>query len=65
MTTQVLSKKQTKTDVARETSKFALGSVIVLSSLISLWAIACLIGGLWANGLGTTIQGYLTAVTGG
>lgn len=65
MTTQVLTKKQTKTDVARETSKFFLGSVIVLSSLISIWAIACLVGGLYANGLGATIQGYLTAITGG
>lgn len=65
MTTQVFTQKKAKSDVAQETSKFVLGSVIAMASLISLWAIACLIGGLMANGFGDTIRGYISAVTGG
>ena len=64
MTIQVLKKEETGIDVGRETSKFTLTAVIALASLISCWAVACLVGGLMSSGAGNIIQGYLTAVFG-
>lgn len=64
MTTQVITKEETKTDVTTETSKFAIGTVITMASLIGIWAVACLVGGLYVNGLGDTIRGFISAVTG-
>ena len=60
------SNTQTKarTDVGYEASRFALHAVMGLASLIGLWGMACLIGGLATNGFGGLLRGFWTAVTG-
>lgn len=64
MTTQVINKTETKTDIAQETSKFTIRVVMTMAALIGIWAVACLIGGLASGGLGTLIQGFISAITG-
>ena len=64
MTTQIIDKNETKTDVAQETSKFTVRVVMALSALIGIWAVACLIGGLASGGLGNLIHGYISTITG-
>ncbi len=64
MTIQVLSKKETKADVAHETSKFTVGAIITMAALISIWAFSCLIGGIASSGVGSLVRGYITAVFG-
>jgi hypothetical protein len=64
MTTQIINKNETKTDVAQETSKFTIRVVMTLSALIGIWALACLIGGLASGGVGNLIQGYISTIIG-
>ena len=64
MTTQVLKKQDTKVNVTQETSKFSLVAVMTLASLVGIWALACLIGGLASSGTGNLIRGYITAIFG-
>ena len=64
MTTQVSNKTETKTDIAQETSKFTIRVVMTMAALIGIWAVACLIGGLASGGVGTLIQGFISAITG-
>ncbi|HID40319.1 MAG TPA: hypothetical protein EYP36_12510 [Calditrichaeota bacterium] len=64
MTTKIITKSESKTDIAKETSIFAIGAISVLAALIGIWGLACLIGGLAANGPGGLIRGYITALTG-
>ncbi len=64
MTTQIINKNETKTDVAQETSKFTIGVVMTLAGLIGIWALACLIGGLASGGVGNLIQGYISTIIG-
>lgn len=64
MTTQVINKTETKTDIAQETSKFTIRIVMTMAALIGIWAVACLVGGLASGGLGNMIQGYISAILG-
>ncbi|MBC8207891.1 MAG: hypothetical protein H8E79_01840 [Desulfobulbaceae bacterium] len=64
MKTNIQTQKETKTNVAQETSKFALNIGIVMAALVGIWGLACLIGGLMSGGFGGAIQGYVSAVTG-
>lgn len=64
MTTQILNKTETKTDVAQETSKFTVRIVTAMAAIIGVWAVACLIGGLASGGVGNLIQGYISTIIG-
>ncbi|ADW16805.1 hypothetical protein Despr_0629 [Desulfobulbus propionicus DSM 2032] len=64
MTTQIINKNETKTDVAQETSKFTVRIVMTMAGLIGIWALACLIGGLASGGVGNLIQGYISTIIG-
>jgi len=64
MTTQIINKTETKTDVAQETSKFTVRVVMTMAGLIGLWALACLIGGLASGGVGNLIRGYISTIIG-
>ena len=64
MTTQIINKNETKTDVAQETSKFTVRVVMAMSGLIGIWALACLIGGLSSGGVGNLIRGYISTIIG-
>lgn len=64
MTTQIIDKNETKSDVAQETSKFTIGVVMTLAGMIGVWAMACLIGGLASGGIGGLIKGYISAILG-
>ncbi len=65
MTTQIINKTETKTDVAHETSKFTVRVVMTMAGLIGIWAMACLIGGLASGGFGNLIKGYISTIIGG
>ncbi|MBM9512353.1 hypothetical protein [Desulfogranum marinum] len=64
MTTQVLRKHETKVNITQETSKFSLITVMTMASLVGIWALACLVGGLASSGTGNLIKGYITAIFG-
>ena len=64
MTIQILKKNDAKIDVGHETSKFSLTIVIAMAVAVSVWAVACLVGGLMSGGVGSMIRGYITAVFG-
>ena len=64
MKTKTQIKQQATTNIAQETSKFALNVGIVMAALVGLWGVACLIGGLMSGGLGGLINGYVSAITG-
>ena len=64
MTTQVIKKTKTSTDVAQETSRFSVGVIMTMAGIIGIWAISCLIGGLASGGFSVLIRGFVTAITG-
>ena len=64
MTTQVLKKQDAKIHVGHETSKFTLTIILAMAALVSVWAVACLVGGLMSGGVGSMITGYITAIFG-
>lgn len=64
MTTQIINKNETKTDVAQETSKFTIRVVMTMAAVIGVWALACLIGGLASGGGGNLIKGYVSTIIG-
>lgn len=64
MTTQVLKKQDAKVDIGQETSKFSLIAVITAASMVGIWAIACLIGGIASSGAGALVKGYISAILG-
>ncbi|WP_028318200.1 hypothetical protein [Desulfobulbus elongatus] len=64
MTTQVIDKNETKTDVAHETSRFTVRAVMAMAGAIGIWALACLIGGLASGGIGNLIRGYISTIVG-
>ena len=64
MTTQIINKNETKTDITLETSKFTVRVVMAMSCLIGIWALACLIGGLASGGVGNLIRGYISTIIG-
>lgn len=51
-------------DVKTEASRFALNGGMRIAALIGIWSLACLIGGLWNNGIVGLLSGFWTAVTG-
>ena len=67
MTTKIKS-----TTIAKESSNAAVDAVSkvtittmgVVSGLIGLWAVACVVGAFATNGIGDTIRGFVSAVTG-
>ncbi len=64
MTTQIINKEETKTDIGHETSKFTVGIVMAMAGLIGIWAISCLVGGIASAGLGGLVKGFISAITG-
>jgi hypothetical protein len=64
MKTFINTTRRTETDVEHEVSVALFTVISVSASLIGLWAVACLIGGLVNNGVLPMIRGYITAVTG-
>lgn len=64
MTTQIIDKSETKTDVGQEASKFTIRAVMAMSALIGLWAMACLISGLASAGVGNLIKGFISTIVG-
>jgi hypothetical protein len=64
MTTQIINKTETKTDIAQETSKLTIHVVMAMSVLIGIWAVSCLIGGLASGGVGNLIRGYISTIIG-
>ena len=65
MSANTITRNEAATDVGYEASRFTLGVGIAMSALIGLWGVACLIGGLAANGPLGLVQGYITAIIGG
>ncbi len=64
MKTLINTTRQTETDVRHEVS-VALFTVIGASAaLISLWAVATLIGGIVNKGFLPMLRAYVTAITG-
>ena len=60
MTTQVIKKTETRTDVAQETSSFSVGVIMTMAGIIGIWAISCLIGGLANGGFSALIRGFVS-----
>ncbi len=55
---------QKQADVALETSKFALGTGMVLAALIGIWGVICLISSFMSVGAGNVFKGYFAALFG-
>ncbi len=66
MPVKIGTKAQTKNqvDVVGEASSFLLSAGIVMAALIGLWGFCCLISGLVVNGIGGSLRGMWTAITG-
>jgi hypothetical protein len=62
MNANTATRTETTTDIGYETSKFALNVGMGTAALIGIWGVACLIGGLVANGAGGVLTGYLSAI---
>ncbi len=52
------------TDVAEKDDAIMMKVGIGIVSLVGLWGLACLIGGLFAAGLIGTVTGFISAITG-
>ncbi len=52
------------TDVAEKDDTIIMKLGIGIVSLVGLWGLACLIGGLFAAGLIGTVTGFISAITG-
>ena len=64
MKARIETKKDIRTDVGYETSKFVYGVGLTAAALIGLWGAACLIGGLADTGIVGLVKGFVIAVTG-
>lgn len=51
-------------DVGLETSKFALGTGMVLAALVGIWGVICLISSFMSVGPLNVFKGYFTALFG-
>ena len=58
------SRNQKQADVGYETSKFALGTGIVMAALIGIWGVVCLVSALAGDGPVNVVKGYLSALLG-
>lgn len=47
-----------------EIAKVTLGIGGLVTGLITIWAVACMVGGLLSGGIGNAVKGYMTAITG-
>ena len=65
MTTQIINKTESKTDITHETSKFTVRVVMTLAGVIGIWAMACLIGGLASGGFSNLMKGFISTIIGG
>ncbi len=61
MRTNTATTQKSQVEVGYETSKFAMGTGMVLAALVGIWACACLISALVGGGV---VKGFITAVTG-
>ncbi len=61
MRTNTATTQKSQVEVGYETSKFVMGTGMVLAALIGIWASACLISALVGGGV---VTGFITAVTG-
>jgi hypothetical protein len=64
MTAGTQTRNQKQTDIGYETSKFVLGTGIVMAALIGLWGVVCLISALAGEGPVNVVKGYLGALLG-
>lgn len=64
MTANTQTTTRNQTEVGYETSTFALGVGIAAAAMTGLWATACMVSVIMNNGLGGTIKGLFTAITG-
>ncbi len=64
MTTQVQKKQDTQVDIGQETSKFPHIAVITATSMVGVWATACLVGGLTNSGAGAFVKGFISSILG-
>ena len=65
MNTRIETRKDVRTDVGYETSRFVNTVGLIAAALVGLWGAACLIGGLADAGLVGLVKGFVSAVTGG
>ncbi len=61
MRTNTATTQKSQVELGYETTKFALGTGIVMAALIGIWASACLISALVGGGV---VKGFITAITG-
>ncbi len=61
MRTNTAITHKTHVDLGYETSKFAMGTGMVMAALVGIWACACMIGALAGGGV---VKGFITAITG-
>lgn len=47
-----------------EIAKVTLSIGGLVTGLITIWAVACMVGGLLSGGIGNAVKGYMTAITG-
>ena len=64
MNANTITRTEVKADVEYEASKFGMSLIVAMATLIGLWGVACLAGGLATNGVGGMLRGYLNAITG-
>ena len=62
MNANTITRTEHNADIGYETSKFAMNVGIGTAALIGIWGVACLVGGLVANGAGGLLAGYLSAI---
>jgi hypothetical protein len=64
MKTILQTRRQTKTELDQEIFQFMFSVILVSAVLIGIWGVACLLGGIIANGIVPMVKGYVTAITG-
>ena len=64
MTTNTNTTTRTQVEAGYETSKFALGTGMVMAALVGIWGTACLVSALVSVGPMNVVKGYFTALIG-
>ena len=62
MTTNTNTNSRTQVDAGSEASKFALGVGMTFTTLVALWACACIANALISNGVVEVTKGLLGAI---
>ena len=64
MTANTNTKTRTQVEAGYETSRFALGTGMVMSTLIGIWGTTCLMSALISVGPMNLVKGYFTVLIG-